>query len=897
LSRHSPFLCAAIAILLAAPPSYAAPVLLGKADFAAFSAEADESAFEAIAQAPEAADKAPEKALPEVRIEAKAGQRKSKPTIGMEEFVIQARKRAEPLQSTPISVAAFRADDIEVQQITQITDINEAASNVKFDTTNSFSNQARVYIRGVGQDDFRTQLDPGVGIYVDGVYLPRLNGSVVSTLDLEQIEVLRGPQGTLFGKNTVGGVVSLRTKAPEPEFGGAFKVLAGNFDRFETQGIMNVPLIEDRLLSRFSIETQTDEGYTRNSGPADDRSGDNKLLKGRLALRYLATEDISVDLMVEGTRENEKTPLPECRLTEPFAAGRLISDNLATTREGVPFPTACTNTRADGEEFKGSVDFDTKNDLDTFLVGGTVNWDIGAATLKSISSWRRVETDRFNRDFDGSPADAFGLAAFGEKHDAISQEVQVTGLTLDDRLTYTAGAYFLDESSDTKSVRQSLSDVLAAIRNGTTDQIILPGSEAAFGAPLSFATAEALAGLANPANPTPLTDTVFGLNQSFTERFQTRSYAGYAEGTYKLTERLALTGGARLTKERKYRQGKTLTQPDAAQFANGPNFSQPIIGIPIDDRFDKWTGRGQLEFQATDDIFTYATYSRGFKSGGFNATTFNPAVDPRTTPGKFDEEVLDSYEIGLKSKWLDDTLVVNVAAFYNDYDDIQVSATQLDARGLPVIQIANASEAIIKGFELDFQFRPMPELTFSGGVGHTNADFNNFVARQSAVDAFKANSTIDLSVCQGLTPTACPDLVSFLTAASQSLQPGMLGIQDFSDNNPPNAPNFDANVAVDYIFDLQRWGALRARTSYFYQGDVEYSIFNDDNVRQNKYGLLNGRLAWDLWDGQTTIALFGRNLLDREYIAGGEQLSDSQGTDLVFYGRPRTYGVEVLRRF
>jgi iron complex outermembrane recepter protein len=877
----------------------AAPAVLGKADFAVFSAWADESAFEAIADAPAGAEpeRAPEPTKrPPVRIEASSKPRRtSPPTIGMEEFVIQARKRAEPAQQTPISVAVFRAGDIEAQQITQITDINEAASNVKFDTTNSFSNQARVYIRGVGQDDFRTQLDPGVGIYVDGIYLPRLNGSVVSTLDLEQIEVLRGPQGTLFGKNTVGGVVSLRTKAPEPEFGGAFKVKGGNFDLFETQGTVNVPLITDRLLSRFSVETQTDDGYSRNGGPADDRSGDNKLLKGRLALRFLATEDLSIDLMAEGTRENEKTPLPECRLTEPFAAGRLIADNLGRTADGRDFQTACTDTRADGEELTSAVDDDTKNDLDTFLVGNTITWDLGVATFKSISSWRRVETNRLNRDFDGSPADAFGLAAFTEKHDAISQELQVTGVTLADRLTYTGGAYFLDESSDTMSVRQSLDSTLAAIRNGTTDQIILPGTQAAFGIPLSFQAADMLA--ATPGNPTPLTDTVFGLNQLFTERFQTRSYAGYLEGTYKLTERLGLTGGARYTAERKYRQGKTLTQPDAPLFANGQNFSQPILGIPIDDRFDKWTGRVQLEFQATDDVFTYATYSRGFKSGGFNATTFNPAVDPRTTTGKFDEEVLDSYEIGFKSKWLDDTLVLNVAAFYNDYDDIQVSATQLDARGLPVIQIANASEAIIKGVELDFQYRPLPQLTISGGVGHTNADFNNFVARQSAVDAFKQNSTVNFDICKGLTATACPSPADFLLAAGSSLSPGMLGIQDFSDNNPPNAPNFDANVAVDYVFDLETWGALRARTSYFYQGDVEYSIFNDDNVRQNKYGLLNGRLAWDLWDGQTTIALFGRNLLDRRYIAGGEQLSDSQGVDLVFFGRPRTYGIEVLRRF
>src|SRR5262245_19673152 len=134
---------------------------------------------------------------------------------------------------------------------------------------------------------------------------------------------------------------------------------------------------------------------------------------------------------------------------------------------------------------------------------------------------------------------------------------------------------------------------------------------------------------------------------------------------------------------------------------------------------------------------------------------------------------------------------------------------------MPVIQIANASEAIIKGLELDFQYRPVPALTFSGGVGVTDADFNDFVARQSAVNAFKASGAVDLNVCKGLTAVACPVPAAFLRAAAASLQPGMLGIQDFSDNNPPNAPNFDANIAVDYFVDLANWGGLRARTSYF----------------------------------------------------------------------------------
>jgi iron complex outermembrane receptor protein len=167
----------------------------------------------------------------------------------IEEITVSARRRDENIQSTPISVVAFSEEELESRQIKSITDVGESVPNLKFDTGNGTNNSARIFIRGVGQDDGRSNVDPGVGLYIDGVYIPRLTGSVVSTLDVEQIEVLRGPQGTLFGKNTVGGVVSIRTTKPGPELGGRAQVRYGSFGLFESQATLNVPIVPEKFMA------------------------------------------------------------------------------------------------------------------------------------------------------------------------------------------------------------------------------------------------------------------------------------------------------------------------------------------------------------------------------------------------------------------------------------------------------------------------------------------------------------------------------------------------------------------------------------------------------------------------------------------------------------------------
>src|SRR5262245_28055719 len=212
----------------------------------------------------------------------------------IEEIVVTGRRREEMIQQTPLSITAFESEDLEARGLTQIDDLGKSVAGLKFDTIPGRSNIASIYIRGVGQVSESDELDPGVALYVDGVYYPRLVGSVIPLLDLERVEVLRGPQGTLFGKNSVGGAIQLITRKPGSELGGRAQVRAGNRDLVETQASIDVPLMAERVFSRVSFTTATDDGFVTNVLDGE-KTGDNKLLAGRAALRILPGDGIEAN--------------------------------------------------------------------------------------------------------------------------------------------------------------------------------------------------------------------------------------------------------------------------------------------------------------------------------------------------------------------------------------------------------------------------------------------------------------------------------------------------------------------------------------------------------------------------------------------------------------------------
>ncbi len=805
----------------------------------------------------------------------------------IEEIVVTGRRREERLQKTPLSIAAFDASDIEARGLTQIDDLGQSVAGLKFDTIPGTNNTARVFIRGVGQVSGSDELDPGVAVYVDGVYYPRLLGSVIPLLDLERVEVLRGPQGTLFGKNSVGGAIQLVTRKPASELGGKAQVRVGNRDVLETQASVDVPLVPERLFSRISVATATDDGYVKNVLDGA-KSGDNKLLAGRAAFRMLAADALELGLALERSREHEKAPIAECRQLPAVALSLGAVDNVSFARE------ACQESSVGTSEFKSFSNDPIKNELDVVGTTGNLAWTLGPVTLKGLSSWRQVANRGSGGDLDYTSAQVLGAGPSKLKADTVSHELVAQGQALDQRLFFTTGLYWLREESRFKGEQVVSRDVIANPDTPLVGSFAEPEDApiVALAGPMpTFRFIDsAFTAILNPRGlPDVLTplETLRDFNRIEIEKFTSYTYAGFAEVTYELREGLSVTAGARYTEERRDRSRR----------------SNPVFGVALtpagevkapsrafsgraDGRFDEWSARATLAYELSDDVLLFAGYGNGFKSGGFADSELSDpaAIEP------FETEKLDSYEVGIKSSWLSRRLVLNLTGFYNDYDNIQLSINTLSQRGFAITTIQNAGKAVVRGLELELAARPswLEGLTLSGGVSLIDAEYREY--RDDVVPDFQTD------LCESLRLSECR-LNDLFAIVGQLTRITPQRNVDVSDRKFSNTPAASFNVRAEYAFDAGRWGRVSPSVGWYHQGKTFQDVRNTPGARQSKFGLLSAGLAWELPDGRTTIALFGRNLLDRRYITGSFDLRQQTGQTQIFYGRPRTYGLEITRRF
>jgi len=343
-------------------------------------------------------------------------------------------------------------------------------------------------------------------------------------------------------------------------------------------------------------------------------------------------------------------------------------------------------------------------------------------------------------------------------------------------------------------------------------------------------------------------------------RITTSAYAGYGQVTYDLLDRLHLTGGLRYSREKKsfrYAQSNFVTpavQIDA--FAAMPFGSQS-------ERFDKWTPLATLSYDLSDDAIVYASYTRGFKSGGFNGRP-NSSVPNTLQP--FDQEVLDNYEVGYKSTAFDNRLQTNIAVFYGKYDDIQRGIQSAGSGGQFASRVANAGEAVIRGAEIELRALPLTGLELRIGLGFTDAEYREFddIARGPFVNG-----------AQTSVPISRRDEEFF------------------------NTPNFTGAFSAAYtLYNLAGLGDVTTRLNWYHQNEVNYGPASmSDLLVQGSYGLLSGQVFVMLPDGRTEIGLFGDNLLDRRYLNGGLSFEDGFALSDAYFGTPRTYGVEIRRRF
>jgi len=609
---------------------------------------------------------------------------------GIENTIVVVRKRAENMQETPIAISALTAVQLEERNLTNLMEVGSFVPNVTMNTSPSSSgggNNSQIYIRGIGQSDFLFTTDPGVGLYVDGVFYPRTLGGVLDLLDLQQVEVLRGPQGTLFGKNTIGGAISLTSKKPMGDGTGYLELAIGDFNRRDLRGSYDFA-ISDTLAAKFSLTSKNRDGIGNRLEFGTDRVvddvGDENVLATRLALRWKASENVLVDFSADYTKEREKgvpivlTYVGAGSLTGLWnflvggPTGQLMNDDFI-------IPNNRYDSYATGEN---------RNDLDAFGVGMNIDWTVNDnLSVRSITAYREMEAF-YAGDADSSPL-SYQQTAQEQDQDQFSQEVQLIGSSMDDKLDWVLGAFYFDEfGRDVNAVRlaSGLYDALEAF------PFPLDGS------PITAPTAPG--GPGNPINP------ALDLDFSIFNEINITSFAIFSQGTYAVSDKVNITAGIRYTNEEKE------YYLDHSRINSGVPI---ILPTTIVNDWSSVTPMASIDYKVNEDAMIYGSVTQGFKSGGFNGRpTTVGAVD------SFDPEEVLSYEFGFKTDLANNTLRLNGAIFLADYSDMQLGSISADATGNLVLRIQNAGKAEITGFELEMQAIPIANLDIVASIGYVD---------------------------------------------------------------------------------------------------------------------------------------------------------------------------------
>lgn len=736
----------------------------------------------------------------------------------VEEIVVQARKRAELLEDTPVAVTVLGEQRLRESGIIQVNQIQDLVPNMAIQT--GLDGQSPVIrIRGVGTSTFEAAFDPGVGFYVDGVFIPRAIGQLLDTVDIQQIEVLRGPQGTLFGKNTVGGAVSVTTAKPSDEFEGFALLRPGNFGTVVARTMLNIPILEDKIWSRFAFSSKSSSGYVDNTfrDTGLSRLGSLAFL-GSLRLELI--DDLAIDWSGQYADDQNNGRGGRCVFVQPGPLDALVPG----------FEQACESVSL---PFKTSANVAQLNRITSSGTWGIIEYDAGElgpveeVVVKSITSWRtQTVRQRFDLDANFFPTGQVSNVGGGSITDGspgdqeqIQQELQVGGTAWEDRLHFVAGFFGFWENT-------------ASGRTVTVEA-----------GPVSVITANFIS----------------------TDNF---TWALFGQGTADFTDWLSLTAGLRYTSDRK----------EFLQRATDLLTGQPPAEGSAQETFTSWTPMATLSVLTPEDwlldtpidhLMGYFTYSRGFKGGGFNAI-LQPAVDS-IDPTPFQPEILDNFEIGLKSIAFEGRLTANLALFYGDYDDIQVTQflTEFDDPDDPTSVTSqrvtrNAAKATTKGVELELVSQPIDGLLINGSLGYVDARYDDFPDAEDQL-------TGDIINRAGQTFNRTPDFNSFVSV--------------------------QYSIPVDIADSSSMNGWLTPRLEWAYRS--RYHILEPELVDgiQSGYNLLNARLSYDFFDDQAQVAIWGQNLLDVAYFTEAFGAVSTFGVVTQYYDPPVTFGGELSYRF
>ncbi len=721
----------------------------------------------------------------------------------LEEVIVTAQKREQSLQDVGISVTAFSGNQLTELGYTNSIDIAQQTPGLQIQQLHASTTQ--INIRGVSQNDFAVHLEGPIAVYVDDAYTSSIGTAHTQIFDLDRVEVLRGPQGTLFGRNATGGLLHYVSKRPTEEFEGYGEFTYGSYDQIKFEGAVGGAL-SDSLRGRLSFATNNHDGIKENRIGPDLNDADTISVRGQLEFDVTDTFQayVKVAYSEDDSRGNGYTHTPSTFIGTPSGLGELITDNgqtplflsLFDVVDGIPDPIIgqCSGCDAfgyrepDDDPFTGSFDFIPVFEREMTNVQVQLSWELDNFTITSISDYLKVDRV-YGEDTDGSP---FGQVTFvdGEDRDQFSQEIRLNGET--DKITWVAGAYYLD--FDVFSSGLVVEDV------GPFTTVGFDSSTGAVAGPFTFPPA--------PTGPFP---PFAGVPFSHVGTVESNSWAIFGHVEYALSEQLSLVTALRYTEDERDME---LT------IDNRQLFMSPFAILSIDPSnspftslaFENVSAKIQLDWTPNDDWLLYAGFTRGHKAGNFSQPFFIPA-DPSVLP--HDEEVLHSFEIGAKGTMLDGRLRMNGNVFYYDYSDYQAFFFVNLAQ-----QVGNL-DANVLGAEIELVFNPVDALELSFGV-----------------------SLLDTEVEDVGTP---------------------IGVLD---RKLPYAPDVSFNGLARYTWPAFG-GNLALQADFNYVDEFCFSVVCNPVEQEDSYFVANTQLSFTTVDDRWRLAAFVKNVGDEEYRTVG----------------------------
>lgn len=608
----------------------------------------------------------------------------------IEEITVTARRITENLQDTPIAITAFTGEGLERRQIFSTDDLDNVTPNLQFSNNAPLAgnnNSSQVFIRGIGQTDPTSTVDPGVGIYIDDVYMGQSVGGTMDFRDIAGVQILRGPQGTLFGRNTIGGAVLINTTEPSEDFGGSVKVGIGSDKLRDLFVSVDVPF-SDTVRSRFTFGSRDRDGYVKRVIDGVDLGDTNSYtLTGKIIAN--PNDKLEIKAQFDYTKADENgSPLVFAAMNESATFAKTVS--LAAGCPGmlhlgmdVPLidDARCANDFWNEGPYANNGTNPLKSVLENYGVSLHVEYDLNEnLSLKSVTSTRRLDWKGI-RDADNTP---FPILHTDYDSDGkqFSQEFQANYTS--EKFSGSTGLYVFDEYID-DTVRVVLSPPPAPAGTSDSDDNIADN----------------------------------------------KNWAAFSQWTYSATERLSITLGGRYTSEEK------TSIPD--QFAVAFPDVKYLPNVPYTQTFEAFNINANLSYRWSEQLMTYVSYSEGFKSGGWNShfnTIFTDQLDLLPLIHAFNDETANNYEFGFKAD-LTDNLRMNGAIFSTDYKDLQ-----LVYRFGVAPFILNAGKASNDGFELEMTWVPSENLVIDAGIGYLDATIDEVVTFADAVTAVKAGNRL-----------------------------------------------------------------------------------------------------------------------------------------------------------